>query len=269
MKESRLITLHRRLSESHPQGFMARVIGTLRNNPDAQESNALQLEIDALRSMRTELSNELLLMETQYAAQQYSKTFFGILGRGWQFIFCTYCIYRIVFTTFKVARRLVLADNNPPLFATDPVTLAVTMIAEIYDPNLDRNAWSALLSVLLSVLLLLAALNGALQTFLTITRAFPNLWLTTFRTNLPLIVGQVVGTYVISSALMLRTHVPKEVGAVVTDLLGAPLNVFGVERWFEAWFLSACVLTFLGVWLGRKFKGDELDDDNEAAEKFS
>lgn len=49
----------------------------------------------------------------------------------------------------------------------------------------------------------------------------------------------------------------------ISDALGAPLEPAFTERWFEGWFLIATTATAAGIWIGRRLKGSEWDDDGE------
>jgi hypothetical protein len=110
--------------------------------------------------------------------------------------------------------------------------------------------------------MLLAAFNAVLQTFRVFARFAPSL-LQHAQTSLPLIISQIAGTYVISSALLLRSNLPAEVSSVITEALGAPLEGRFVEAWFESVFLVAVGLTATGILVGRKVGGndDDWDDD--------
>ncbi|KAK1090323.1 hypothetical protein LTR48_008510, partial [Friedmanniomyces endolithicus] len=98
-------------------------------------------------------------------------------------------------------------------------------------------------------------------TFRLFARFAPSLLQNTDATSLPLIISQVAGTYVISSALLLRSNLPEEMGGVISDALGAPLEARFVDGWFESWFLVAVGLTATGILVGRKVGGggDEWD----------
>ena len=86
--------------------------------------------------------------------------------------------------------------------------------------------------------------------------------------NIALIIAQVSATYVISSALLLRSNLPPEMKSVVSEALGSPLDPGFVDRWFEGWFMLAAFGTAIGIWVGRKVVGDEGDewDDLEGVE---
>ena len=122
--------------------------------------------------------------------------------------------------------------------------------------------------------MLLASFNAVLQTFRLFSRFLPKLVLYA-QTSLPLIISQVAGTYVISSALLLRSNLPEEVSSVISEALGAPLEGKFVEGWFESWFLVAVGLTATGILIGRKVGSgsddgtDEFDDGGEMGDKRS
>ena len=65
-----------------------------------------------------------------------------------------------------------------------------------------------------------------------------------------------------SSALMLRGTMPREVGNGINDALGAgALDAGWVQRWFDMFFIGAVILTSQGLWVGRKFGGNDSWDD--------
>ncbi|OMP81920.1 Golgi pH regulator [Diplodia seriata] len=270
VKQSRLRAVQRRLSENPQEGFMTRVIGSIRGNAEQQERQSLQLEISGLETMAAGLSNSLLAMQTRRQAQLRSKTALGHLLNLFSYIFSIYCLYRIGATTLTTFRRLHSPSTN--FSNSDPINNILALLAKHWDPSLDRAAWSRQISFLLAGVMLLASFNSVLQTFLLLSRlAGPALALLQHaRSNLALIVSQISAAYVISSALLLRSNLPPEYRGVISEALGAPLEPGFVERWFEGWFLAACVASALGVWLGKKVRmgewGGDLDDDYAEAD---
>lgn len=58
--------------------------------------------------------------------------------------------------------------------------------------------------------------------------------------------------YVISSALMLRGMMPKEVGSVINSALGSGmLDPQWVQKWFDGFYICSVVVTVVGVFVGR------------------
>ena len=82
------------------------------------------------------------------------------------------------------------------------------------------------------------------------------------RSNFALIIAQISGMYVISSALMLRGMMPKEFGSVINDALGVGiLEPVWASKWFDGFFIASVLLTAQGIWVGRKIGGSGIWDD--------
>ncbi|KAK3656838.1 hypothetical protein LTR56_002819 [Elasticomyces elasticus] len=283
-KQSRLRALQRKMSEPaagassspstsspiSPLVNMGRSIaGAFRGaSSDVQEVKALQLEISGLETMRYHLSSFLSSLRNQHETQQLSRTARGRALALANTVFACYCAYRILSASVSSIRRFAQPDRS---FATaDPINNFLALLTTHWDSDLDRAAWSRQISFLLSGVMLLASFNAVLQTFRLFSRFTPMLHFSgaASLTSLPLIISQVAGTYVISSALLLRSNLPEEVGGVISEALGAPLEARFVEGWFESWFLVAVVVTGMGVVVGRKVggTGDYDDDDVEGME---
>jgi hypothetical protein len=275
-KKARLRALQRKVSEAPRQGLVTKVIGTIRGSADAQEIKALELEISGLSSMALSLSSSLALLQnrretTERATSPAGKLFFTPVS----YVFSVYCIYRILTTTLTLLRRtLTVSSIGLQSSTTDPINRTLSLLAKHIYPTLDQASWSRQISFLLSGLILAASFNSVLQTFHMLTKLLPFL-LYQAQANLALIIAQISATYVISSALLLRSNLPPEIKSVVSDALGSPLEPGFVDRWFDGWFLIAAVGTALGIWIGRKFSGPgELDDwdfedDVELGQKMS
>lgn len=264
VKQSRIRALERKISDAassaEQPGFMGRMIGSFRGSSEAQEVKALRMEISGLETMRFTLSDTLSNVRNLRDEQQRSKTRYGRLRTIANIGFAIYCAYRIFATSLSSLRRWWQPDHS---FATsDPINNVLAIMTTHYDSNLDRDAWSRQISFLLSGVMLLASFNAVLQTFRVFARFAPSL-LQHAQTSLPLVISQIAGAYVISSALLLRSNLPEEVSGVITEALGAPLEGRFVEAWFESVFLVAVGLTATGILVGRKVggNGDDWDDD--------
>ena len=276
-KKSRLRALRRKIHESPTQGFMGKVVGSIRGNTDTQELKSLASEIAGLSAMAQALSSSLALLQTQLASNRRSSSTLGRLFlTPTSYGFSLYCIYRIFTTSLTILRRLAFPSPDPMAFTsstTDPINRILSLLAQYVIPSLDRAGWARQISFLLSGAILLASFNSVVTTFHMLTKLSPSL-LYQAQANLALIIAQVSATYVISSALLLRSNLPTEMKSVISDALGSPLEPGFVERWFEGWFIFASVVTALGIWLGRKFShGDwddwELEGDVEMGQKRS
>ena len=265
VKQSRLRALERKMSEAAASptgqaGFMGRMMGSFRSNPEVQELKSLQMEVSGLETMRFTLSSALSTMKTRHNEQERSKSSFGRALNMFNTAFALYCAYRICATSLSSLRRWWQPDHS--FASSDPVNNLLAVLTTHWDSTLDRAAWSRQISFLLSGIMLLASFNAVLQTFKLFARFAPAL-LQHAQTSLPLIISQIAGTYVISSALLLRSNLPEEVSSVITEALGSPLEGKFVEGWFESWFLVAVGLTATGILIGRKVgsSADDFDDD--------
>ncbi|KAI5198479.1 hypothetical protein E4T39_06765 [Aureobasidium subglaciale] len=251
VKQSRLRALQRKMSEA-PQdkgGIMTRMIGSIKGNSDTNEQRSLEMEIAGLETMSMTLSSSLSNLKTRHATQQRSQNSLGRMLNVLNFGFALYCLYRIAATSVSSLRRWWQPDTT---FATsDPINNVLALITTHYDPTLDREAWARQISFVLTGVMLLLSFNAVLQTFRLFTRFFPGL-ATRVQSAIPLVLSQVAGAYVISSALLLRSNLPSEVSSVISEALGAPLEGRFVEAWFESWFLIAVVMTSIGVFVSRK-----------------
>ncbi|KAI9890144.1 MAG: hypothetical protein M1814_004425 [Vezdaea aestivalis] len=256
-KRSRLRALDKKMTGAPPEGFMTRVMGSIRGNADATERSAILMEISGLETMQLSLSTSVSSLQQRHTTQLRSKTATGRLILTAAHLFALYCLYRIGTTTLSVFRRWLSPKTS---FSSDPITSFLALLTAHVDPTLDRAAWSRQIAFFLSGILLLASFSSAAQTISLLSRFMPKL-VRAARANSALLVAQIVATYVVSSALLLRSSLPKDVGSVVSEALGAPLELAFVDMWFEGWFLSAVVVTFLGIWVGRRLGGGEWDDD--------
>jgi len=234
-------------------GFMGKVVGSLKNmvgSGEAAEIRALQMEISGLEAMESNLAASLAILKSQQAAHARDGTPLGRLLAIPQYAFASYCVYRILATLLTTLKR---AYYPAAAFSSsDPINRFLGLLARHWDPKLDQLAWARTISFLLSGVILAASANSVVQTFRLFAKWAPGL-LYQAQANLPLLVAQVAATYVISSALLLRSSLPHEVGRSVSDALSSPLQPAFVDRWFEVWFLLASATTLAGIWLGRKF----------------
>ena len=270
-KKERLSQLQRKLSVAPAQSFWSRTVGSIRGNADVQEKSMLEMEISGLETMSSSLESSLSILRARRTGQLQAKTAAGRLSIAFSYSFSCYCIYRILTTTINIFRRLLAATHTTVPGAdelsttdTDPVTYFIALFARHIYPSLDRESWAQQISFLLSGVMLLASFSAVTQTFHLFARFVPS-FLHATRTNFALLISQISGMYVISSALMLRGMMPQEVGSVINGALGAGLlEPRWVQKWFDGWFMTAVMLTALGVFLGRQLGGSNMFDDDAA-----
>ncbi|KAK3940336.1 putative g protein-coupled receptor protein [Diplogelasinospora grovesii] len=278
-KRHRLRSLQRKLAmasedtaqASRSAGLVGKMFTSIKGmagggGSDAAEIKALQLEISGLETMETNLRGSLNMLKTRQAAHARDGTILGKVLAVPSYAFSVYCIYRILATTLTTLRRM--AVGHATFSSSDPINRFLGLLAKHWDPKLDQMAWARQISFLLSGVILAASANSVLQTFHIFAKWAPGL-LYQAQANLALLIGQIAATYVISSALLLRSNLPRDVGRSVGDhVLESALEPGFVDRWFEGWFLIASIATAVGIWVGRKLGGgggDYYDDWDEFA----
>lgn len=260
-KKEKLAHLGRKNAEMPNQGFWGRTVGSFRGNAESQEKQTLEMEMNGLETMASSLESSLNILRVRRGDQLRATTKMGRLSLGLSTIFACYCVYRICMTTFNVTRRIFIRGPSTSS-DTDPVTYTIALFARHIYPSLDQESWAQQISFLLSGAMLLASFSAVTQTFHLFSRFMPSALHAT-KTNFALLISQISGMYVISSALMLRGMMPKEVGSVINSALGAGLlEPAWVQRWFEGFFILAVVATAAGIFLGRQISGVASWDDD-------
>ncbi|KIH92679.1 hypothetical protein SPBR_02602 [Sporothrix brasiliensis 5110] len=240
-------------------GSIKSIVGA--DGPEAIEIKSLEMEISGLETMEAGLSASLSALRSKRASEARAGTFLGKLLAIPQYAFGIYCIYRILATTLTTLHRVYYPEAS--FSSSDPINRFLGLLAKHWDPKLDQLAWARQISFLLSGVILAASANSVLQTFHIFVKWTPGL-LYQAQANMALLIGQIAATYVISSALLLRSNLPKEMGSAVSDALESALSPGFVDRWFEGWFLLASMLTVVGLYIGRSLSsGDMLDGYDE------
>ena len=262
-KRSRLRALELKLSEAPSVGFFQRAMGSLRGNSDQIEKRSLELEITGLENMALSLSAHHTLLQSRHRQQTQLRTLTGKVIQLASYAFSVYCLYRILTTMLTAFRRRTFSRNHA-FVGSDLTNNILAILVNHYDSDLDREVWTRQISFLLSGVMLFASFSSVLQTFHFFARFTPSL-LNAAQANLPLIVAQICGTYVISVALMLRGIMP---GKVVNDRLKSlgGTDMQWVDGWFEIWFLCGVTVTCMGIWFGRKIGADDEWDEDEIVE---
>ncbi|KAK3401256.1 Abscisic acid G-protein coupled receptor-domain-containing protein [Sordaria brevicollis] len=254
-------------------GLVGKMVSSLKgiatgSSAEAAEIKSLKMEISGLETMESNLASSLSILRSRQAAHARDGTPLGRLLSLPSYIFSLYCIYRVLATTLTTLRRnnyslLSLfffassssspegVGNSSTFSSSDPINRFLSVLAKHWDPKLDQVAWARQISFFLSGVILLGSANSVIVTFRIFAKWLPGL-LYQAQANLALLTAQIAATYVISSALLLRSNLPREVGRSVGDALESALEPGFVDRWFEGWFLVASGLTAVGIWVGRK-----------------
>lgn len=245
-------------SGSSKGGIMGKMMGSIRGaSGDEAEMKALRMEIAGLETMEANLSSTLSLVKDRRDAAVRASTAAGQMLLVPSYAFSCYCIYRILATAITTLRRT-LSPSASSFSSSDPINRLLGLLARHWNPEIDQIAWARVISFVLSGVMLLLSANSVVQTAHLFSRWCPRVLHRHARSSLALAAGQVAATYVISSALLLRSHLPGQVSSAVGGALarGAPLmSPAFADGWFEGWFLVGGAVTGVGVWVGRSVAG--------------
>lgn len=247
-----------------------------------EEFQTLEVEINALKNMQESLANDLRSLQSTYSSQIARKTVSGQLIYRAYFIFALYCIYRLITVLFlrnpfeRAHTLLVLAGKHSKhtggmgemtAAKSDALAITIAHIAVKFSSYSDIDAWTRQIGFVLSGFLFIGSISSAVTTFNSLAKAFPflkqdNLLHITSSSNgtgsfsgLGLLIGaQVVAIYILSTSLLLRSNLPKEMSSAITAALGAPLDTMFVESLFDTFFALVAVVSLLSLYVVHRYK---------------
>lgn len=265
-KRHRLQMLERKISDPQnasrsSSGFVGKFMGSIRGASGEQvEIKGLRVEIAGLEAMEANLASSVSMLRNHRQAAERASTSFGRLLLAPSYVFSCYCVYRILATLLTTLRRAASPGGSSSFASSDPINRFLGLLARHWDPKLDQLAWARTISFALSGVILVASGSSVVQTFHLFAKWTPGL-LRHARANLALAVGQVAATYVISSSLLLRSHLPMEARSAVGGVMRGALSPGFVDGWFEGWFLLGSAITAVGIVVGRGVAGGEDFDE--------
>lgn len=257
-KRLKLAQIERKLnSKATTDGFMTKMMSSIRGTDDGREVSALKMEITGLVAMQTSLTNDLSTVTARLKVQSRAHTPVGRIYMIVQYAFSVYCLYRISSTLLLRFSTWTTSSANT-FSQRDPINNFLALIVKHYDPDLNRELWSRNIGFGFSGIIIFGSINSVLTTFSMVTKAAPSVW---GHTALALAVSQITAIYVLSSAVLLRSSLPKNMGSVLGSALGVMLDVPWVDGWFDSVFLMGSFLTLLCLVVVRKFR--DVDDFGE------
>jgi hypothetical protein len=237
--------------------LMFKVMTSLKSDNLSSNLKSLELEFNALTNIKADLDKDLQNARARYHQQARDTTASGRLYRRMSQVFAIYCLFRIV---------NILILRNPWVFRgsskSDPVVLSLAGVAHGFYPTLGVDAWTRQIGFMISGLLFIASISSVATTYSALCRAMP--WLQQHNSLglTPLVVSQLAGIYVVSTSLVLRSNLPKNMSSAISNALGSPLDVEFVEIWSDSIFTFVAVLSVFGLWLAGRLKR-EYDEEAE------
>lgn len=271
-KEQDLASLRRRAREraSHASGtssIMMKVFSSLRGDDLTNEIKALEVELGALSKMTSELGSELEMIKVKFEEQERAKTVSGRIVARFYAVFAVYCVYRLLnvcvlknpFGVQLLPKKSLSGSSESDAI----VTILAHAIQDVYPTRWDVESLSRLLGFAVSGVLLLMSVNSVRATFQTVARAFPMLKVMSAFELTALVGGQVLGTYVVATSLLLRTNLPRSMSSSLTAAIGIPLDADVTQAWFDATMFIAIIASAVAIYIASKVRVDSLHYDEE------
>ncbi|KAI5778930.1 Abscisic acid G-protein coupled receptor-domain-containing protein [Geopyxis carbonaria] len=254
-KRAQLRVLERKIADKKAtgEGLVSKMMSAVRSDADTQEYTTLLSETAGLETMGSALAAELTALTHRQTEQTHLKTPTGRLLSTIYLFFSLYCLYRIAATTLA---HLPFIHHTRSFSQNDPINNILALLAKHWDPHLDRAAWSRQISFLMSGVIIAGSLSSVRTTVTMLARTAPPVFSAASDSPaLALAVSQLSAVYVLASALLLRSNLPPQMGSVISEALGAPLDPAFVDRWFDRLFLGAAGATAVVLIVGRKVAG--------------
>ncbi|CAE6446998.1 unnamed protein product [Rhizoctonia solani] len=252
-----------------PRSWGSRFLGAFSGE---SEATALRREIAGLRALEVEMSRELEHMRAQQARIEFSKTLGGRIWNLGGWLFGAYCAFRVVnsatnllfltfgFRQYPTSAPIDMCVPSPAASCTGRSTAApdlisgalgllVSLVPGIPLERSEADQVARQISLLLVGCIVLSSIRVVLIGVGKILRVTSQSILTSLAL---LILAQLMGTYLLSTLIQLRTSFPPQAGGngASTLSLFSTLPTFEVFGWiFDATFLISACITMVWRWL--------------------
>lgn len=257
------------------------------------EENELIKEIESLESLKNTLYDDLVKLISKFTLQndQYNVSLERLLYWG-NMSLAIYCVYRII-NVFLVKLPLLLfygedyynvsstvIDSNeeaPSSKDALAITLSKVILSVFRNLPVSEAQLVNQLSFILSASLFVCSFSNVLTTFKSFSRFFPghSSSETTKNWLKHLIVAELVGVYVIATALLIRTNLPATLSNQISKILSLSGSaakspnasieeVVFIDNWFDKIFAITCVITSIVIFMKRLLEEDRLNTDSSS-----
>lgn len=270
-------------------------LSSLSLDKEKLEEKELQDEIDSMVSLRQHIYNDLVKALNKFSndkEQDYNRNrMWTRLINGFNIAFAVYCVYRII-NVFLIKQLLLFMGSH----ATDD---SETLINDYHDEDDAANSNDALaititkliismtqismletqlvnqISLILSGSLFVCSFSNVLKTFQSFSKFIPSVskispttkdWLKN------LLITELLGIYVLATAILIRTNLPANLSNQISRILSltgtsaanatltSAKEVKFIDDWFDKVFGITCASTMV-VFAIKRF----MDDDDDAA----
>lgn len=248
------------------------------------EYSQLKLEIKSLKSLKNsisvDLSNKLLQFDQEKKKMKDPSSVEKFIYYG-NVSFSIYCIYRIVnVILLKIPLAMKNTSNDNEVVPRDALAITLSKLLSPVFPQLTNEQLVSQLSFILTGGLFLCSFSNVLLTFNQFSKYLPAAKTSNSIKNWlkHLMISELVGIYVISTAILIRTNLPSTLSQQISKILSlsgttnstpqtALLEIEFIDKWFDKVFAFTAVITLLLILIKHKIDL-ELGDDAYDEEKL-
>ncbi|KAL7062305.1 hypothetical protein AAHC03_01326 [Spirometra sp. Aus1] len=216
-----------------------RAVGTSFVNSSVS-TKALREEIVSLEEVSRHLFLELHNLRCAQERIEFSRTlkgrYFNFLG----YFFCVYCIWKIFVSTINILFNRVGLQ--------DPITRGIDIAVHYFGFEFNVKFWSQQISFWLVGVIVVTSIRGLL---ITLTKFFYAIASTKSSNVIVLLIAHIMGTYFLSSVVLLRMNMTAEYRTILTQILG-DLQFHFYHRWFDVIFLVSAVSSIFFLYIAHK-----------------
>eukprot|EP01029_Cantina_marsupialis_P003616 TRINITY_DN13537_c0_g1_i1.p1 TRINITY_DN13537_c0_g1~~TRINITY_DN13537_c0_g1_i1.p1 ORF type:complete len:467 (+),score=50.53 TRINITY_DN13537_c0_g1_i1:43-1443(+) len=219
------------------------VIGT--DNDVIMLSKSLKVAEDEIKVWERfcqELFLEITAMKERQQRIVYSRTWRGRFNNLLGYLLCAYGMYKITMSVVNI-----IFSRNPN---KDPITRLFEALWFVHLP-FDVSFWSQLLTLVMVGVMMFTSVRSFLINISKIFFAFSSAMSSN---GVALLLGEVMGLYLMSSVLLMRTNLPLHHRRHVMEVLGdIQFNFY--HRWFDVIFVVSALTSLAFITFFNRSKG--------------